>query len=995
VTNAPQWDRVKHLFQEALERPPQERSAWLRARCDGDRGLQAEVESLLITHERAGSFGERPALELLSALNADSQTAFTGPAAHPGDRLGVYEIRALVGSGGMGEVYRAHDVKLRRDVAIKVLPSAFSSDRDRLARFEREARLLASLNHPNIAAIYGIEDVGGAQALVLEFVEGETLAEKIRGRLALVHEPFPSSQPFKGLPLNDAVNIARQIADALEAAHEKGIIHRDLKPANIKITPAGTVKVLDFGLAKAGGGDAPDISKSPTFTVHQTSGRVLLGTAAYMSPEQARGHAVDKRTDVWAFGCVLFEMLAGKAPFAGDTVSDCIAAILERETDWSVLPVSTPPEILRLLRRCLEKDPRRRLHDIADARIELEELKAAEERGLRSGVGSPSDVVPPEKIAPPPGSTQVRWWIGATAATTLTALGLGLWILARPASLSEPIQFTIQPAQPFALISVSPDGRRIAYAAGERVEKRTITVRALDSLSSVTLAGTEGARTPFWSPDGRSIAFTTVDGKLKRIDASGGSAITIVDTGAGLAGAWSPENVIVFDLTEEGPLYQVPANGGKVSPATVLNQARHESFHSWPAFFPDGRRFIFMVYSKDPAVGGLYLASLGSSERSRIVDVASNVGYGAGHVVYYRKGALMAQPFDEKRGQVAGDAVRVAEGIDFSWQYNNRANFAMSQNGVLVYRGGEGSGNGQGLNRLTVFDRRGKLLEALGELGDNKYPRISPDGRRLIFSRGVVDSTNNPVFDVWQFDLERKVGTRFTSNSEDDRWASVWSPDGRRVVFSSNRKNKDAFDLYQRAADGSGADELLYESPRSKAPNGFSPDGKVLLFVEKGLRTGWDVWALPLTGDRKPYPVLQTPSNETCATFSPDGRWIVYIDDGGDQGQVYVQPFPPTGARIRLSTTNGAGPVWIDNGRKVVFTTDGDHFMSVDVSASPTRLHAGVPRELFTQPNSHSGCGAFAVDPSGERFVIAVPPKEWIDAPINVIVNWPSMLGRR
>jgi eukaryotic-like serine/threonine-protein kinase len=969
--NAPSWDRVKHLFQAALDRPPAERSAYLHEQCGDDRALQAEVESLLATHEQAGAFAGRPELELLGALDSDNRMAAARRALHAGDRLGVYKIQALIGAGGMGEVYRARDSVLGRDVAVKVIAPAFATDADRLARFEREARVLAALNHSHIGAIYGVENLDSVPVLVLELVEGETLAERIARR-----DPT--------LTVGAAIDIALQIADALEAAHQKGIVHRDLKPANIKITAGGAIKVLDFGIAKAGAaeGDRTDIA---TFSLDHTGTGLLLGTAAYMSPEQARGQPVDKRADVWAFGCILFEMLTGRQAFAGSTVSDRIAAVLEREPDWSALPDGTPPPVHRLLRRCLEKDHNRRLHDIADARIELEDLQRAGE----------SAAVIPEPA--PWWRAPALWWTAALVATTAVVVAVVSSSLMRRATAAEPIRFTLSESEarhlpdfPY-LLSVSPDGRHLAFVSGEMQDKWTLNVRALGSPVTQALAGTERAFNPFWSPDSRFIGFTTNDGKLKIIDAAGGPAVTLVDGADGRA-AWGSQGVILFERfrsgfvsnpgVEDGRLYRLPAAGGQPVPATELDRTRHELQHTAPAFLPDGRRFLYTALSRDPAESGVYLASLDSPARTRLLDIISATQYASGHLLYQRDGALMAQPFEAKKGLLTGDAVRLVDSVDH--QVDASAAFSISETGVLAYRTGV-----EMSSVLTWFDRSGRTLETVGDLGEYQYPQLSPDGHRVVFAR----ADNRQRYSLWQLDLSRNVAARFTFHPEFDFFPVVWSPDGHRVIYTSNRTG--IFDLYQRDADGSGQDELLYASPRIKIPFAFSPDGSVLLFgEEEGPGRRWDIWALPMSGDRKPVPVVQSPYSETQSMFSPDGRWIAYESDDSGTMQVVAQAYPPTGAVVRLSTTTGRAPVWLVTG-EVVYATADQHLMSVAVTTSGGKLQAGTPRELFAQRYIGGRANRFNVDASGRRFLLPVPREEPGGRPINVIINWTSLLPQR
>ena len=901
----------------------------------------------------------------------------------------------------MGEVYRARDAKLGRDVAIKVLPPAFTADRERLARFDREARLLASLNHPHIGAIYGVEAIDDQPALILELVEGDTLDARLKASRSVERDGSSRAR----LPIAEALAIARQIAEALEAAHEKGIVHRDLKPANIAITPAGMVKVLDFGLAKPGagwagqaGGTAANLSQSPTFASGTQEG-VLLGTAAYMSPEQARGQAVDKRADVWAFGCVLYEMLTGQMAFPGRTVSDHIAAILERDPDWADLPATTPLSIRRLLRRCLEKEPGRRLPDIAVARLEIDDA-AGEPRGAA------------EAAATVTSRSRERVWRSATAAAVVIALvtiGFAAWSAMRPSPMAAPITFTLPPPEGlrylaiYGSLSLSPDGRTVAFVATD-VNRRfadaetgpgALYIRSLGSQEAKRLSGTDGASSPFWSPDSRFVGFIA-GGNLKKVAVAGGPPVTLAENPNGRS-AWSAQGVILYSRADSSGLYRITDSGGQPTRVTELDRSRDESNHAFPIFLPDGRRFLFLGRSNDRSKSAIYLASLDSQTRTRLLDVHSQPDYAPGFLLYERGRAVMAHSFDETQGRLTGDAVVIAEGVDTD-TINGRAAFSVSPTGALIYRSGPATG---GSGRLTWFDRSGKTLGTVAENGFYRYPRVSPDGRHVV----VTFSNDGVGMDLWQIDLARGVPTRSTFHPGDDFLPSVWSPDSQRVVFSSSRTRKGVFDLYQRSAAGSATAELLWQSAESKSPSGFSPDGSILL-VDRWMNPGTisDIWALPMTGDRTPFSLIKTAFNEHSAVFSPSGRFIAYVSNDSGVSQVYVQPFPPTGARVQLSSGNGKSPMWTSDGRTVLYSTLDESstrtfvaetaFMAVDVTPSGSTVRAGSPRMLFMQRHIGGGLNGFAVDPSGQRFLLVVPDQK-VFPPITVFLNWPSLLSKK
>ena len=891
-----------------------------------------------------------------------------------GTRLGAYEILALLGVGGMGEVYRARDTRLKREVALKVLPDALAHDPDRLARFQREAELLATLTHPNIAAIFGLEETDGRKAIVMELVEGDTLDDLIR-------------QSATGLPIEDALQIAKQVAEALEAAHERGIIHRDLKPANIKIGTDGAVKVLDFGLAKLldTSPGTSSLSMSPTLSVHATQAGVILGTAAYMSPEQARGKTVDRRTDIWAFGCVLFEMLTGKQPFAAgaETVSDAVAAILRSDPDWPTLPSSLPSGARRLLRRCLAKDPRQRLHDIADARLELEET-------LRSpGVDSAS-VNAANTALWAAHHSRWRWAVVAGLAVAAAALAIAATLyFGRPAPerLVSRLDLVVPANTDPLSLALSPDGRQLGFVAATEGGPR-LWVRALDQAVARPLLGTDGASYPFWAADGRAIAFFA-DGKLKRVDLAGGAPITVSDAPAPRGGTWSHDGTIVFGSVNAG-LMRVASTGGTPTPVTEFGSP--PGGHRWPQFLPDGRRFLFFAFGGSNDSRGVYLATLDGGDPVRVVAAESAAVYAPPNwLLLVREGILMALPFEPTRAVISGDPVPVTQlvGSDLG---QGRGTFSVASAGVLTYL----SGIGGQLRQLMWRDRAGRALGTVGQPDDTGLPSIAlaPDGRRIATSR-----TPQGNQDVWLIDVNRGVPSRLTFATSNDN-APAWSSDGERIVFRSGRLGPN--DLFEKPASGGGDEQPLLVTPEAKMAYDSSPDGRTLLYGSVHAATGADIWALPLTGDRKPFPVVQTSFAEDSAQFSPDGRWIAYESNETGRFEVYAQAFPAARGKWQVSTGGGVHPRWRSDGRELFYVAPDGRFMAAPlaVGSDGQSLEAGTPAALFTPRLSSGGTillpGSLArpiYDVSADgRFLINEAVEDTSTKPLTIILNWDAEL---
>jgi Tol biopolymer transport system component len=873
-----------------------------------------------------------------------------------GDHLGPYEIVAPLGAGGMGEVYRARDSKLNREVAIKVLPAAFANDAQYMARFEREAQVLASLNHPNIATVYGIEQ----GALVMELVEGADL----RGPL----------------PIEEAIPIARQIALGLEAAHERGIVHRDLKPANIKITPAGVVKILDFGLAKSAGefsaasaaGTSPTMS--PTLSLAMTQAGMILGTAAYMSPEQARGKPVDKRADIWAFGVVFYEMLTGQQLFGGgETVTDTLASVVKDVPDLSNLPADTPAYIRRLLERCLRKDANTRLRDIGEARIALENPPAAE---------TPAS-------APPTPRAAILPWIAA-AVFALAAIAFATLYLRRPVEEARTVKFTILPPGKAtfgnAPPAVSPDGRRIVFTAAVD-GKDQLWVRDLDAATARPLPGTEGitaAAYPFWSPDSRSLGFFA-GGKLKRVDVSGGPALTLCDARQAYGGAWGRGDVILFNGGFNSGLMRVSAAGGASAPVTELDVAHGEFGDLWPSFLPDGRHFLYIARNVDPQKMDVWVGDLESKTRRPILADASNAFYDPrGYVLFVRDNTLMARPFDAGRLETTGDPFPVAEHVDY-FRSSRLGHFSLSQTGVLAYY----SGGATGVENLTWFDRAGKSLGTVGPPGTMRQPAISPDGRTVAVERTDAQAGTN---DIWLHDLAHGTASRFTFGPKDNYYPS-WSPDGSRILFISNQSGQ--YGLYVKPANGTGKAELLFESPEAKIDTNWSRDGKFVIFTIVGARTGYDIWVLPNPlGDaaaRKPYPFLATNALEFAGRLSPDGKYLAYGSDESGDMQVYAQSFPGKEGKFQISADGGTRPVWSRDGKELFYLSNAGQVMAVDVKSGATFEH-GLPKPLFDVPTATSA--RFDVSPDSKRFLVVNTGGDPAAASMTVMLNWQAGLRK-
>ena len=881
----------------------------------------------------------------------------------PGTRLGPYEVIAQIGVGGMGEVYRATDTSLRRSVAIKVLPDSVVGDTERLARFQREAEVLAAFNHPNIAAIYGLERSTATTALVMELVEGTTLADRI---------------DQGAVPVDEALSIAKQIADALEAAHEQNIIHRDLKPANIKVRPDGTVKVLDFGLAKAmepAGAMSPSLSMSPTITTPaMTQAGMILGTAAYMSPEQARGKPVDKRADIWAFGAVLFEMLTGKRAFPGEDITDTLAAVVRAEPDWGALPADLPSALSAYLTRCLQKDPRQRVQAIGDVRLAL---TGAFETAMPQGTATATSATPRGRLV----------WMALLASAAVVIVSLAVPTLQHLRETPPPETRTeiVTPVtdQPTS-IALSPDGQQIVFVASDEGGSR-LWLRFLATTTAQPLAGTEGATDPFWSPDSRAIGFFA-RGALKRLDVGGGGTPrTLAPVVTGRGGTWNTDGVIVFAPSDGTHLMRVSATGGTAAAVTTLGP--QQAAHRFPHFLPDGRRFLFNVRSASNT-DTIYLGALDGSAPIRLTLADSRAVYlPSGWLLWVRAGALVAQRLDAAQATLTGEPVTLADEV---------AVVSVAATGLVAYRTAVG-----GRRQLAWFDRSGTARGVGGvpDGNDLEHPRVSHDGRRVVVTRTVQGNA-----DLWLLDGART--SRVTFDAERDLFP-LWSPDGTRIVFRSNRAG--AFDLYQKLASGAGMEERLVASDQIKVPTSVSVVSRVLMYYSLDPQTSADLWVMPMAGNRTPAVFLKTPFREVWGAFSPDGRWVAYQSNESGRPEIYVRPFAPpaaagtaagaAGGQWQVSTAGGIMPLWRPDGKELYYLNPAGAMMAAHVTVTGSTLEPGAPVVLFPTRIYGGGVDAqhgrqYDVAPDG-RFLINSVVDD-VSAPITLLQNWnPEAKQRR
>jgi len=884
-----------------------------------------------------------------------------------GQTLGHHHIEEQIGAGGMGVVYRATDTKLGRPVAIKVLPEAFARNAERLARFEREARLLAALNHSNIAAIYGLEESNGVHYLVLELVPGQTLAQRLASG---------------ALPFDEALVISRQIADALDAAHDRAIIHRDLKPANVKITPEGKVKVLDFGLAKALQTPASKIdwSQSPTLTAETEAG-VVMGTGAYMSPEQARGRPVDKRTDIWAFGCVLYEMLTGRRAFPGETTSDSMAAVLSAEPDWAALPLSIPAGVCSLLRRCLQKDAQRRLRDIGDARAELDESP--------SGVDATS--------VNPLHARSNRFSLVAGTAVAFVLGALVMMAVARNSREDRTARSITRFAVPFGQneviypsrspnVAISPDGTRLAYQV-QRGGQLQIYLRAVDQLEAKPVPGAAGG-VPFFSPDGEWVAFyNSPTQTIRKIALSGGAAVT-VSSAAGIAGGtWGEDGNIVIGMFD---LYTVPAAGGEMKTLLKPDIKSGERCYRTPQYLPGGKAILFTIGKDDTDTfddGQIAVLSLETGQKKILIEGGMNPRYSpSGHLVYGRSGSLLAVPFDARRLAVTGRPFPVVDNVFMSVN-GGMAAFSLSAKGDLVYAPGLVEGG----ERVPLWvDRSGAAKPLPIPMRSYLHPRFSADDGRLVME------VEGPRHDIFSYDVSRAVLTRVSLDGNSH--LPVLTPDGTRVTFRTERVT-----LWSAPVDRGGEPERLTPEGGGLSPDSWSPDGRVLAFTTVNPETGADIFVVTRDGDQTPRPLVQTKFAEGSAKFSPDGKWLAYSSNESGRPEVYVIPYPGPGPRQQVSTDGGTDPVWRRKGGEMYYR-NGDKMMVVSATTGP-KLTLSKPRVLWEGHYLHgvnSSCGPagatssnYDVTNDGEHFVMIDDKTQDVTArQINVVLGWAEELKR-
>ncbi len=878
-----------------------------------------------------------------------------------GTRLGPYEILSPLGAGGMGEVYLATDSKLDRRVAIKVLPESMMRDNERVARFEREAKLLASLNHPNIAAIHGFDNSDGTRFLVMEYVEGQTLGDHLKNAPVAVE---------------DTLDIAKQIAEALEAAHDQGVIHRDLKPSNVLLREDGTVKVLDFGLAKAmtdepSGGAA---ANSPTITANYTRPGVVLGTAAYMSPEQARGRALDKRTDIWSFGILLFECLTGHRLFQGETANDSMGAIMHKDPEWSLLPSSTPPTIQLLLRRCLTKDRKRRLQAIGDARVELE---AAIVDPSSTSLGLAQLAVDAN------GGRRFGWSIAVALSVLVTAAATYMVTSGmsgpapKPVSLVIPSRTSQYEAASRAVIS--PDGKKLVFTATSSLDNvRQLWIRPLDEFESTPLDGTSGTSGYCWSDDSQSIGFNS-DGKLWSIDANGGGKQLLAATAVVHGASWHGD-VILFSMGEEGGLFRIPASGGTPVAVTSLDSSQFEVFHAYPHFLPDGNHFLYLAVTFDPAQEArsrsLYVGSLDSDERTLVGELTSGAWYtNEGYLVYVDDGTIKAVPFDQQSLKITGQSTIVTDGARY-FKPTGSAGLSVSRDGSIVFAPVAVG------DQLVWFDEKGTMQSSVGDRSGKFDFRISPSGSLVAVS--LMDPRTG-MSDIWINGLNRDTATRLTF---DARWEGigVWSPDGSTIYFAWDRSGPP--DIFSLPSQGGSVPKEIYKASGDWFPSDVSSDGRFLLIHGSGSTgTRREMWIVPLNGEGDPYSIVATRANKRGGRFSPDEKWIAYTSDASGEWQIYVETFPGPGKRIQVSLRGGFNPVWAPDGNSLFFQNGAtlagsDGIMVVDL-VTPEDFDNPNPRLLFDTKASFSG---FDIAPDGKRFLLKLVPED--TPPSHVILNW-------
>ena len=901
----------------------------------------------------------------------------------PGTKIGTYEIAGPLGAGGMGEVYRARDTRLERSVAIKVLPAAFANDAERMARFSREAQVLASLNHTNIASIHGFEDSDGVRALVMELVEGATLAERIA---------------LGAIPLEESLPIAKQLAEALEYAHDRGIIHRDLKPANLKVTPDGKLKVLDFGLAKALD-DAPaamDSSSSPTISMAATRAGIILGTAAYMSPEQARGKPVDRRSDLWSFGAVLFEMLSGKQAFAGEDASHTMASVIMKEPDFSALPANLPPSLVRMVRRCLTKDPKQRLQSSGEARIAIEEIL----NGSPEAVASPS----PAPISQQPAGRRMLPWAGMGVMGLALAVVLILWAPwktgvppAQPQRLSVAIGVEASVATEWgAAALLTPDGTRLILNGNAPGQSPRLYVRPLEQLTATPLAGTEGARDAFLSPDSQWIGFFA-QGKLKKVSVQGGAAVTLCDAPSDRGGSWGDDGTIVFAANNRVALSKVSSEGGTPEPLTTLDKTAGEVTHRYPQVLAGSKAILFTAHNtgSDFDDATIVAQSLETGKRKIILKGGMYARYlPSGHLIYVHRGTLFAATFDPKQLEITGKTVPVLESLSTSSSHGT-AQFDFSLTGTFTYvLGGAGDENS-----IYLLDHDGKPQPLKPAPGRYYDPRFSPDGKRLALE---IEASQGGS-DVWIYDLQRDAMQRFTLAGSYNL-NSVWTSDGQRIAFSSDRGEGKVQNIYVQRADGSGEAERLTESKHSQYPFSWRHDAKLLAFGELG-ETGPRIWMLPMEGDDhsgwkpgKPQLFSTGSWTEYSPGFSPDGRWVAYNSLESGRSEVFVRPYPGPGGKKQISTDGGFWPRWSPKGSELFYETPDHKIWSAKYSTTGESFNADKPRLWSDVVLTDTGTSYnYDLAPDGKHLVILSSPTG-AKAPtvdhVNFITNFFNELRR-